>query len=56
MTIRVNVPQCAVNFARNDKEFKKFQSLTFKRRIKSRLPFVGIIKSSPYSTGFQNKG
>ena len=29
--------------------------LTFKRRIKSRLPFAGII-SSPYSTRFQDKG
>ena len=31
-------------------------SLTFKRRIKSRLPFAGIIRSSPYSTRFQDKG
>ena len=30
--------------------------LTFKRRIKSHLPFAGIIRSSPYSTGFQDKG
>ena len=30
--------------------------LTFKRRIKSRLPFAGIIRSSPYSTRFQDKG
>ena len=30
--------------------------LTFKRRIKSRLPFAGIIRSSPYSTRFQVKG
>ena len=30
--------------------------LTFKRRIKSRLPFAGIIMSSPYSTRFQDKG
>ena len=30
--------------------------LTFKLRIKSRLPFAGIIRSSPYSTGFQDKG
>ena len=31
------------------------QDLIFKRRIKSRLPFAGII-SSPYSTRFQVKG
>ena len=30
--------------------------LTFKRRIKSHLPFAGIIRRSPYSTGFQDKG
>ena len=30
--------------------------LTFKRRIKSHLPFEGIIRSSPYSTYFQDKG
>ena len=30
--------------------------LTFRRRIKSRLPFVGIIRSLPYSTRFQDKG
>ena len=30
--------------------------LTLKCRIKSHLPFAGIIRSSPYSTGFQNKG
>ena len=30
--------------------------LTFKRRIKSRLPFAGIIRSSPYSPRFQDKG
>jgi len=31
-------------------------TLTFKRRIKSRLPFAGIIKSSPHSPRFQDKG
>ena len=31
-------------------------TLTFKRRIKSRLPFAGIIRSSPYSPRFQDKG
>ena len=30
--------------------------LTFRRRIKSRLPFAGIIRRSPYSTRFQDKG
>ena len=29
---------------------------TFKRRIKSHLPFAGIIRSSPYSPRFQDKG
>ena len=32
------------------------QRLTFKRRIKSHLPFAGIIKSSPYSPRFQDNG
>ena len=30
--------------------------LNFKRRIKSHLPFEVIIRSSPYSTRFQDKG
>jgi len=30
--------------------------LTFKHRIKSHLPFAGIIRSSPYSPRFQAKG
>ena len=30
--------------------------LTFTRRIKSHQPFAGIIKSSPYSARFQDKG
>ena len=30
-------------------------ALTFRRRIKSRLPFAGIIRSLPYSTRFQDK-
>ena len=30
--------------------------LTFRRRIKSRLPFAGIISRLPYSTRFQDKG
>jgi len=31
-------------------------TLTFKRRIKSHLPFAGIIRSSLYSARFQDKG
>ena len=31
-------------------------NLNFKRRIKSHLPFAGIIRSSPYSPRFQDKG
>ena len=34
--------------------FSKY--LTFKRRIKSHLPFAGIIRSSPYSPRFQDNG
>ena len=30
--------------------------LTFRRLIKSRLPFAGIIRRLPYSTRFQDKG
>ena len=30
--------------------------LNFKRRIKSHLPFAGIIRSSPYSSRFQGNG
>jgi len=30
--------------------------LNFKRRIKSHLPFAGIIRSSPYSPRLQDKG
>jgi len=30
--------------------------LTFKRRIKSHLPSAGMIRSSPYSPRFQDKG
>ena len=33
-----------------------WKDLTFKRRIKSHLQFAGIIRSLPYSTGFQDKG
>jgi len=31
-------------------------SLIFKRRIKSHLTFAGFIRSSQYSTRFQDKG
>ena len=31
-------------------------NITYKRRIKSHLPFAGIIRSSPYSPRFQGKG
>ena len=45
-------------------EYRNLQSLglcwhlclTFKRRIKSHLPFAGIIRSSPYSPRFQDNG
>ena len=30
--------------------------LTFRRRIKFRLPFAGIIRRLPYFTRFQDKG
>ena len=30
--------------------------LIIRRRIKTRLPFAGIIRRLPYSTSFQNKG
>ena len=30
--------------------------LNFRRRIKSRLPFAGIIRRLTYSTRFQDKG
>jgi len=32
-----------------------FGFLTFRRRIKSRLPFAGIIRRLPYSTRFQDR-
>ena len=34
----------------------KISGITFKRRIKSHLPFAGIIKSSPYSPRFEDNG
>jgi len=35
---------------------KRNEALTFRCRIKSRLPFAGIIRRLPYSTRFQDKG
>ena len=32
------------------------KGLTFRRRIKSHVPFAGIIRRLPYSTRFQDKG
>ena len=36
--------------------FGSFRNLTLRRRIKSHLPFAGIIRRLPYSTRFQDKG
>ena len=36
--------------------FGSYEQLTFGRRIKSRLPYAGIIRRLPYSTRFQDKG
>ena len=36
--------------------FSSEAQLTFKRRIKSHLPFAGIIRGSPYSPSFRHKG
>ena len=47
-------PKCDRNDYVNGK-FQLHHPLTYKRRIKSHLPFAGII-SSPYSTRFQDKG
>ena len=33
-----------------------YYNFTFRRRIKSRLPFAGVIKRLPYSTRSQDKG
>jgi len=38
------------------KELRKEAILTFRRRIKFRLPFAGIIRRLSYSTRFQDKG
>ena len=34
---------------------QRIATLTFKSRMKSRLQFAGIIRSSPYSTSFYDK-
>jgi len=49
-TVRPGSPLAQTRIHRGDGD------LTFKRRIISRMPFAGIIKSSPYSTRFQDKG
>ena len=41
---------------RNRRREELYTGLNCRRRIKSRLPFAGIIMSSPYSTRFQDKG
>ena len=38
------------------KHDRSTSSLTFRHRIKSRLPFAGIIRRLTYSTRFQDKG
>ena len=43
--------------AQGDNIIIMYRSLiNFRRRIKSRLPFAGIIRMLPYSTRFQDKG
>ena len=45
------------NLLFDHKQKKKFFCcLTFRRRIKSCLPFAGIIRRLPYSTRFLDKG
>jgi hypothetical protein len=41
---------------RTNYRIKCVLNLNFKRRIKSHLPFAGIIMSSPYSPRFWDKG
>ena len=40
---------------RGDGGATHINTLTFRRRIKSRLPFAGIVRRLPYSTRFQDK-
>ena len=42
--------------AQHSKEIHDIIKLTFKRRIKPNLSSAGIIRSSPYSPRFQDKG
>ena len=44
------------DFRKKKKKIYAFVFLIFKRRIKSRLPFAGIIRRLPYSPRFQDKG
>ena len=53
-TLNVNIIRSKLVYKFRLKEFKC--KLTFKRRIKSHLPFAGIIRSSPYSPRFQDNG
>jgi len=47
-------PQRANSFSESFQQLRG--TLTFRRRIKSRLPIPGIIRRLPYSTRFQDKG
>ena len=47
---------CLAESTRSDSPQVGNLSLNFRRRIKSRLPFAGIIRRLPYSTRFQDKG
>jgi len=42
--------------SRNFEVMSVIFQLTFRRRIKSHLPFAGIIRMLPYCTRFQDKG
>jgi len=50
------VLNAAKSLPRHTYDRRKGSRLNFKRRIKSHLPFAGIIRISPYSTRFQDKG
>ena len=41
---------------RHRRSYVLANTITFQRRIKSHLPFAGIIRSSPYSPRFQDNG
>jgi len=67
-SLSIPVSECGRKDYVNEKQFlfikkkgiltihKMSAHLTFKRRIKSHLPFAGIIRSSPYSPRYQDKG